>query len=66
MKALKVAWAHMPGPRRPLRTASTASTTPKANRLTTTDLGKLDKRADVDKEDPEVVADSWVKDHGFS
>jgi osmoprotectant transport system substrate-binding protein len=33
--------------------------------LTTKDLATLDKRADVDKEDPEVVADSWVKSHGF-
>jgi osmoprotectant transport system substrate-binding protein len=33
--------------------------------LTTKDLAQLNKRADVDKEDPEVVADSWVKDHGF-
>jgi osmoprotectant transport system substrate-binding protein len=33
--------------------------------LTTKDLATLDKRADVDKEDPEVVADSWVKTHGF-
>lgn len=33
--------------------------------LTTNDLAQLDKRADVDKEDPEAVADSWAKDHGF-
>jgi osmoprotectant transport system substrate-binding protein len=33
--------------------------------LTTKDLAALDKRADVGKEDPEVVADSWVKTHGF-
>jgi osmoprotectant transport system substrate-binding protein len=33
--------------------------------LLTKDLATLDKRADVDKEDPEVVADSWVRTHGF-
>ena len=36
-----------------------------SSKLTTEDLAKLDKRADVDKEDPEVVADSWISDHGF-
>ncbi|HYX44669.1 MAG TPA: ABC transporter substrate-binding protein, partial [Acidimicrobiales bacterium] len=33
--------------------------------LTTDDLAELNKRADVDKEDPEVLAKGWLKDHGF-
>jgi len=33
--------------------------------LTTTDLITLNKSADIDKQDPEAVADKWVKDHGF-
>ena len=35
-------------------------------KLTTSDLAALDKRADVDKEDPDAVGASWAKDHGFS
>ena len=35
-------------------------------KLTTPDLAKLDKRADVDKEDPEAVGAGWAKDNGFS
>jgi osmoprotectant transport system substrate-binding protein len=33
--------------------------------LTTDDLVQLNKRADVDKEDPEVLAKDWLKEHGF-
>lgn len=35
-------------------------------KLTTDDLAALDKRADVDKEDPDAVGASWAKDHGFA
>jgi len=34
--------------------------------MTTTDLAGLDKRADVDKEDPTTVAHSWLTSHGFT
>ncbi len=34
--------------------------------LTTTDLITMNKAADIDKQDPEAVADKWVKDHGFA
>jgi osmoprotectant transport system substrate-binding protein len=33
--------------------------------MTTIDLSGLDKRADVDKEDPQTVAHSWLTSHGF-
>jgi len=33
--------------------------------LTTEDLAQLNKRADVDKEDPQVLAQDWLKKHGF-
>jgi osmoprotectant transport system substrate-binding protein len=33
--------------------------------LTTDDLVELNKRADVDKEDPEVLAKDWLREHGF-
>jgi len=33
--------------------------------LTTTDLAQLNKQADVDKEDPEVLAKDWLKKHHF-
>jgi osmoprotectant transport system substrate-binding protein len=33
--------------------------------LTTTDLTALNKRADVDKEDPDVLAQEWLRSHGF-
>jgi len=33
--------------------------------LNTDDLAGLNKRADIDKEDPKVLADEWLKDHGF-
>ncbi|MFN2608509.1 MAG: ABC transporter substrate-binding protein [Acidimicrobiales bacterium] len=34
--------------------------------LTTADLAQLNKRADVDKEDPETLAADWLKQHGFT
>lgn len=34
--------------------------------LTTADLQELNKRADVDKEDPDVLAQEWLKNHGFT
>jgi osmoprotectant transport system substrate-binding protein len=33
--------------------------------MTTSELSALDKRADVDKEDPETVAHSWLTSKGF-
>jgi osmoprotectant transport system substrate-binding protein len=33
--------------------------------LTTEDLAQLNKRADVDKEDPQVLAQDWLTKHGF-
>jgi osmoprotectant transport system substrate-binding protein len=33
--------------------------------LTTTELAELNKRADVDKEDPDVLARDWLSKHGF-
>jgi osmoprotectant transport system substrate-binding protein len=34
-------------------------------KLTTKDLQDLNKRADIDKEDPDALAEEWLKDHGF-
>ncbi|HWC10203.1 MAG TPA: ABC transporter substrate-binding protein, partial [Acidimicrobiales bacterium] len=34
--------------------------------LTTEDLVELNKRADVDKEDPETLAKEWLEEHGFA
>jgi osmoprotectant transport system substrate-binding protein len=34
-------------------------------KITTGDLTKLNKRADVDKEDPDQIAASWLRDNGF-
>ncbi|MDQ4097268.1 MAG: ABC transporter substrate-binding protein [Actinomycetota bacterium] len=34
--------------------------------LTTADLTDLNKRADVDKEDPDVLASDWLSKHGFA
>ena len=34
--------------------------------MSTSDLAGLDKRADVDKEDPQTVAHSWLTSHGFA
>ena len=33
--------------------------------LTTSDLSGLNKRADVDKQDPDLLAAEWLKSHGF-
>lgn len=33
--------------------------------LNTADLTALNKRAEIDKEDPAVVAESWLRDHGL-
>ena len=35
------------------------------SKLTTDDLVKLNKRADIDKEDPDALAKEWLTDHGF-
>lgn len=35
-------------------------------KLTTNDLIALNKKSDVDKQDPDVIAASWLKDHGYS
>jgi len=35
-------------------------------KLTTADLVGMNKKADVDKEDPATLADQWLRDHGFS
>ena len=36
-----------------------------SEQLTTADLTELNRRADVDKEDPEVLAQDWLDQHGF-
>jgi osmoprotectant transport system substrate-binding protein len=36
-----------------------------SSKLKTSDLVSLNKKADIDKEDPEALADKWVKDNGF-
>ena len=35
-------------------------------KLTTSDLVAMNKKADVDKEDPDALATQWLRDHGFS
>ncbi len=35
-------------------------------KLTTQDLIALNKKADVDKQDPDAIAASWLKDHNYS
>jgi len=35
-------------------------------KLTTSDLVAMNKKADVDKQDPDVLAEQWLRDHGFS
>jgi osmoprotectant transport system substrate-binding protein len=35
-------------------------------KLTTSDLVAMNKRADVDKEDPDALAAEWLRNHGFS
>jgi osmoprotectant transport system substrate-binding protein len=36
-----------------------------STKLTTDDLVSMNKKADVDKEDPATLADQWLRDHGF-
>jgi osmoprotectant transport system substrate-binding protein len=36
-----------------------------SSKLTTQDLIDLNKKADIDKEDPDALAATWIKDHGF-
>ena len=36
-----------------------------AAELTTEDLQELNKRADIDKEDPEVLAEEWLQEHNL-
>lgn len=36
-----------------------------SEKLTTDDLTELNKRADIDKDDPEALAEEWLKDNGF-
>ena len=35
-------------------------------KLTTADLQKMNKSADIDKEDPDALAQTWLKDHGYA
>ena len=35
-------------------------------KLTTADLVSMNKKADVDKADPDALAEQWLRDHGFS
>jgi len=37
-----------------------------SSKLTTADLVSMNKKADVDKQDPATLADQWLRDHGFS
>jgi osmoprotectant transport system substrate-binding protein len=37
-----------------------------STKLKTNDLVDLNKKADIDKQDPDQLASSWLKDHGFS
>ena len=34
--------------------------------LNTTDLRAMNKSADVDKQDPDVLASTWLKTHNFT
>ena len=36
-----------------------------SGKLTTNDLIQMNKKSDVDKDDPDTIANSWLKDHGF-
>jgi osmoprotectant transport system substrate-binding protein len=36
------------------------------SKLTTNDLIALNKKSDVDKQDPDVIAAGWLKDHNYS
>ena len=35
-------------------------------KLTTSELAALNKKADVEKQDPEAVADAWAKENGLA
>ena len=35
-------------------------------KITTADLQRMNKSADIDKEDPDVLAQTWLKDHGYA
>jgi len=37
-----------------------------SSKLTTADLVAMNKKADVDKQDPDALAEQWLRDHGFS
>ena len=37
-----------------------------SSKLTTADLVAMNKKADVDKQDPDALAAQWLRDHGFS
>ena len=37
-----------------------------SSKLTTADLVSMNKKADIDKQDPATLADQWLRDHGFS
>jgi osmoprotectant transport system substrate-binding protein len=37
-----------------------------SSKLTTEEMTELNRRVDVDKEDPEAVAAEWLADNGFS
>jgi len=51
------------------RSVATGEVTSILNRvsaaLTTADLAALNKRADIDKEDPDALAQGWLTQHGF-
>jgi osmoprotectant transport system substrate-binding protein len=34
-------------------------------KLTTDDLIQMNKKSDIDKQDPDQIANTWLKDHGF-
>jgi len=37
-----------------------------SGKLTTADLVSMNKKADIDKQDPAALADTWLRDHGFT
>jgi osmoprotectant transport system substrate-binding protein len=37
-----------------------------SGKLTTADLISMNKKADIDKQDPAALADTWLRDHGFT
>jgi osmoprotectant transport system substrate-binding protein len=36
-----------------------------SSKLTTADLVSMNKKADIDKQDPDALADTWLRTHGF-